>query len=114
MDVGTISSLNLARRILDSLGILDAHNPMIYFPDNYVAKLRGKNYREQWEIYIKNYWYNFMLSDGSLLIYEEHSFRFLMSPLQQPTREEFLHEQFGDIWDEVFSDVEKKSIFVII
>ncbi|WP_222104133.1 hypothetical protein, partial [Vibrio algivorus] len=33
-------------------------NPMIHFPDNYVAELRGKNYIEQWETYIKSYYSN--------------------------------------------------------
>ncbi|OOF22233.1 hypothetical protein BZJ17_06765 [Salinivibrio sp. IB574] len=109
MDVGSGASLKLTKRVLNELGMLEQYNPMIHFPENYVADLRGKNYRDQWETYIKRYWYHFLLADGSLLIYEEDSFRFLMAPLRLPTREDFLHEEFGDIWDEVFTEDDKNQ-----
>lgn len=109
MDIGSTESVKLAKRVLDNLNMLDLYNPMIHFSESYVTALRGKNYRDQWQAYIKNYWYHFILKDGSLLIYEEHSFRYLMTPLQLPTREDFLHEEFGDLWDEGFTPEDKNQ-----
>lgn len=104
-----IQSLALAKKTLEHLDFLEKYNPSVVFPHNYVVQLRGKSYREQWELYTKNYWYQFMLQDGSLLIYEDHSFRYLMAPVKFPSREDFIHEEFGDIWYSGFNDEDRND-----
>lgn len=109
MNISSDASVNLVKKVLEALGIVEIYNPKIHFPEGYVNNLRGKDYRKQWEFYIQNYWYHFMLTDGSLLVYDENSFRFLMAPIQLPTRDEFLHEIFGGAWEEEFTDDEKRQ-----
>lgn len=100
MTVSFSHSIILAKNILESLSILEKYNPRIFYGDNPVSQLRGKSYIEQWEIYTKNYWFHILLSDGSLLIFDNNSYRYLMSPVQTPTRDEFIHSEFGDEWDD--------------
>lgn len=92
-------SIKDAKKIFETIDLLAEYNAFINFKSVYVEGLRGKNYVEQWELYTKNYWFNLKLNDGSLIVFEESSYRYIMAPINIPKVEEFLHNEFGGEWD---------------
>lgn len=107
MDTSNCQATQLAKELLDAIDILEEYNPRVFYEDQHVSLLRGKSYREQWETSTKKYWYHFLLKDGSLIVFEEDSYRYLMSPLAIPTIDDFIHEEFGDGWNEFSLDEQK-------
>lgn len=100
MDISSYQSLSIAKELFDSLNILEEFNPRIFYDKSYVSFLRGKSYKEQWELHMSKYWFHFLLDDGSLFIFDKDSYRYLMPPIKTPTKDEFLHSEFGEDWHE--------------
>jgi hypothetical protein len=82
-------SIRLAYNIFDALEMCDDYNQFIPPPHDLGGYLRGKSYVEQWKIYSEKYWYDLKLSDGSLLLFESKSYRYIMAPVRIPTQDEF-------------------------
>jgi len=94
--------------LVDNADLLGALNENVSLPLNYVAQSRGLPYSSYWELYKTNFWFHIKLKDESLILFEEDSFRFIMSPISIPTHEDFIAYDLGDDWDH-FNAEEKEN-----
>lgn len=94
--------------LVDNAGLLSDLNESVNLPYNYVSQARGLPYLKYWELYKRNFWYHIKLKDDGLILFEEKSFRYIMSPISIPTIDEFAVFELGDGWD-LFTTDEKNE-----
>lgn len=92
-------SITAAIKLFDKTGLLVDSNKDVYYPNDYVQQLRGKTYSEQVIKYKENFWFNVMLRDGSLLLFDKNSYRYMMSPVKLPTEDDFVEAIWGNEWE---------------
>lgn len=100
------SSLKAAINILDAAELLAHPNESLVYDSGYAKRVRGLPYKEYWNFHMEKFYYHCMLKDNSLFLYEESSYRFIMSPISVPTEEQYIYGELGDVWDS-FTDDEK-------
>lgn len=100
------ASLKSAIEIVDASGLLAHPNDNLIFDNGYAKKVRGLSYTDYWNFHKKNFYYHLMLTDNSLLLFEDTSYRFIMSPISIPSEEEYIYGELGEVWD-VFTEEEK-------
>lgn len=94
--------------LFDRADILSSSNEYVNLPLNYASQTRGLLYKDYWDIYNRNFWYHIKTKDESLILFEEDSFRFIMSPVSIPSHNDFIAYDLGADWNE-FNDDEKKT-----
>ncbi|EPY7046948.1 DUF2290 domain-containing protein [Klebsiella variicola] len=95
---------------VEESGLLAEPNEWVNLPSNYVPMSRGLPYREYWELHKKNFWFHIKLIDESIFLFEENSFRFIMSPVTIPSMDEYFLHEFGDEWNNL--DEEERAKYV--
>jgi hypothetical protein len=94
--------------LFDKADLLSSSNEFVNLPLNYVSQTRGLFYNDYWDIYNRNFWYHIKIKDESLILFEEDSFRFIMSPISIPSHSDFIAYDLGTDWDD-FNDNDKKT-----
>jgi len=105
-----IKSIRDSLDILEAASLLSEPNEWVNIPMNYASQSRGLPYKEYWELHKKNFWFHARLNDDSLLLFEEDSFRFVMSPISIPSQEDYFLSELGDDWANL--DDESKEDFL--
>ncbi|MFV8986400.1 DUF2290 domain-containing protein [Serratia fonticola] len=92
--------------LVENAGLLGDLNECVNLPYNYVAQARGLQYKEYWSLHKRNFWFHIKLCDEGLILFEDTSFRFIMSPISIPTMDDFINYEMGSEWD-LFTDDDK-------
>ncbi|WP_210459125.1 DUF2290 domain-containing protein [Pantoea ananatis] len=91
------SSVDLVRDI----GLLANYNNNIIYPDFMPAELRPLSYEDAWKKCTYDGWFNIQLEDGSLIIFKQGSYTYLMTPVKTLSYEDYLaHYYPEDEWQQ--------------
>lgn len=105
-----IAAIRDCVNMVENAGLLSDLNESVNLPINYASQSRGLPYLKYWELYKRNFWFHIKLNDEGLILFEDTSFRYIMSPISIPTIDEFATSELGDDWD-IFS-AEDKSDYI--
>lgn len=94
----TKASIEDSIALFDESGLLIDSNVHVALPSSHAKVLRNKTYVEQFDEYKRNYWFHLVLLDGSFLLFEEDSYRYMMCPVKLPTESEYIESLWGDDW----------------
>ncbi|EKN6162828.1 DUF2290 domain-containing protein [Yersinia enterocolitica] len=103
-----IRAIRACVSLVENAGLLSDLNESVNLPYNYVAQARGLPYLEYWNLYKRNFWFHIKLSDDGLILFEETTFRYIMSPISIPTIGDFINYELGSDWDS-FTEEEQNS-----
>ncbi|EPV5018920.1 DUF2290 domain-containing protein [Citrobacter freundii] len=95
---------------VEASGLLAEPNERVNLPSNYAPLCRSLAYREYWELHKSNFWFQIKLLDESIFLFEENSFRFIMSPVTVPSMDEYFLSEFGEEWENLSN--EEKSNYI--
>lgn len=95
---------------VETAELLSEPNEWVNLPTNYAVLSRGLPYREYWELHKRNFWFHIKLIDESIILFEDDSFRFIMSPISTPTLDEYFEIEFGDEWSDLDEGEKEKYI----
>ncbi len=103
-----IGAIRACVSLVENAGLLSDLNENVNLPYNYVGQVRGLQYLEYWNLHKKNFWFHIKFNDDGLILFEEASFRYIMSPISLPTTEDFINHDIGNDW-ELFTEEEKRN-----
>lgn len=105
-----VRALRKCTDFVETSGLLAESNERVNLPSNYAPLCRKLAYREYWELHKSNFWFHIKLTDESVFLFEENSFRFIMSPITVPSMDDYFLSEFGEEWDNL--DIETKSSYI--
>lgn len=88
--------------VLDQLDLLEERHSSPHYPHDMPSIVRPLPYKDMWQLSKMNMWYDYRLTDQSLLQFKREptlSYVFLESPLIALTFEEFAFREYGQDWD---------------
>ena len=92
LNVSSKESVKLVR----NANLLGNFNNSIVYPDHMPGELRSLTYEKSWEKCTHNSWFNIQLDDGSLLIFKEGSYTYLMTPVKTLSYEEYINTYYPE------------------
>lgn len=86
------SSVNLVR----DANLLGNYNNNIFYPEFMAGELRPLSYEQSWKKCTFDGWFNIQLEDGSLFIFKQGSYTYLMTPIKTLSFDEYLKEFYPE------------------
>lgn len=103
-----IGAIRACVSLVENAGLLSDLNENVNLPYNYVGQARGLQYLDYWNLHKKNFWFHIKFNDDGLILFEDTSFRYIMSPISLPTMEDFINHDIGSEW-ELFTEEDKSN-----